>query len=326
MVRIGIIGAGPNAVGHARYYKESPRTEVIAIADPNTERATLLAEEVGAKALTDYTDFLDSVDAVVVSSPNFLHQEHAVACANAGKHLYCEKPMGLNRSEAGEIAEAVQRAGVASTVGFAVRFSPQIQTMLRLQQEGYFGELVSLCSRRLHWIPRENRPSWRNDARLCGGLLFEINIHEIEWMMALGGAVESVYARIWSAPESLLASGNSERTNDHLWVTLNFAGSTVGTHEGSWLSPLQQFYRSAIGTDGAMQTDEWGNALYWARPGEKRTVCEELSPAFDLRGHFLDCIEGVASPTADVHWGYTVTTVADAILESARTGGVVSLQ
>ncbi|GAB4456852.1 MAG: hypothetical protein OHK0029_15490 [Armatimonadaceae bacterium] len=325
MIRIGIIGAGPNAAGHARYFRDSPRTEVVAVADPNTERAEALATEVGAQALADYTEFLDRVDAIVVSSPNFLHREHAVACAGAGKHLYCEKPMGLTLAEADDIAAAVNNAGVASTVGFAVRFSSPIQTMLRLREEVFFGTLVSLCSRRIHWIDPANRPGWRNDARLCGGLLFEINIHEIEWMMALGGAVKSVYARTWSAPESLAASENSDRTNDQLWVTLNFANDAVGTHEGSWLSSMPQFYRSVTGTEGAAQTNEWGNMLYTAKRGEKREECTDIAPEFDLRGHFLDCIEGSAEPTADVRWGRTVTAVAEAILESARTGTVVPL-
>jgi predicted dehydrogenase len=99
MIRIGIIGAGPNAQGHAHYYHQSPRARVAAIADVALDRAQALAGEVQAKAVSDYTQFLNDVDAVVVSSPNFLHREQAIACAQAGKHVYCEKP--ITRCRAG---------------------------------------------------------------------------------------------------------------------------------------------------------------------------------------------------------------------------------
>jgi predicted dehydrogenase len=325
MIKIGIIGAGPNAAGHARYYAESSRAELVAIADPNRERADALAEETGARSVTDYAEFLGDVDAVVVSSPNFLHREHAVACAGAGKHLFCEKPMGLSLADADAIVAAVEAAKVASAVGFAVSFSPTIQTLLRLRDEGFFGQLLSLCSERVHWIDPAHRPGWRNDARLSGGLLFEINIHELEWMTRLGGPVRTVHARTWAAPESLAASGGSDRANDSLWVTLGFAEGATGFHEGGWLSPIPRFYRSAAGTAGGAQTDEWGNTLFLNTTGGKRTALETLAPAFDLRAHFLDCCEGRIAPTADVHWGREITAVAEAVLESARTGAVVTL-
>ena len=97
MIRIGIIGAGPNATGHASCFGKCPRTHVAAVADTDFPRAEALATQCGdAQPVRDYREFLDRVDAVVISWPNFLHCEQAVACAAAGKHLYCEKPMGLN--------------------------------------------------------------------------------------------------------------------------------------------------------------------------------------------------------------------------------------
>ena len=74
MIRIGIIGAGPNGAGHADYYSRSPRTGVVAIADPVVARASELAQRCGAIALADYHQLIERVDAVVVSSPNFLHR------------------------------------------------------------------------------------------------------------------------------------------------------------------------------------------------------------------------------------------------------------
>ncbi|MGD2174782.1 MAG: Gfo/Idh/MocA family oxidoreductase [Candidatus Brocadiaceae bacterium] len=316
MIRFGVIGAGRNGSGHARYYHESPRSEVVAVADPDTERAEGLAAEVEARAISDYRGFLDQVDAVVISSPNFLHRDHAVACAEAGKHILCEKPMGLNAGEATEIADAVRQAGVASFIGFSVRFGQTVQTMQKLIEEGKIGRVISIWSRRMtHRVIRPDE-SWRSDQSLSGGLLFEINIHELDWLMALGGRVESVYARKYARGEE------GPRVNDHIWFVLDLEGGAVATHEGSWVSPIPDYYRGVIGTKGGVAEADYGRKLLFAACGEKTSEIERVE-RFDKRAHFLDCIEKGAESLADAEWGRRVMTVADAILESAATGEVV---
>jgi len=317
MVRVGIIGAGPNGRGHARGLHRSGRSRVVAVADPQMDRAQAVASEVGAAPVADYRAFLGDVDAVVISSPNYLHREHAMACAEAGKHVYCEKPMGLTAMEAAEIAEAVRRAGVKCTVGFSVRFGSVAQTMLRVLHEGRTGELVSVWSRRMTHAPA--RPgSWRSDHALSGGVLMEINVHELDWMVVVGGDVESVYARTYAA------KADCPLANDHLWAVLSFAGGAVGTHEGSWVSPVPDFYRGLFGTRGGLHTTEWGNKLMFTAAGAK-SVEVPLAPSLDLREHFLDCIEHDAQPLADAEWGLKIMKVADAILESGRSGRVVDV-
>lgn len=318
MVKMGIIGAGDNGAGHARYYHESPRSEVVAIADPDGKRASALAAECSAEALSDYRDLLGAVDAVVISSPNQFHRDHAVECAGAGRHIYCEKPMGLSAAQAAEIASAVRQAGVRSVIGFSVRFSAAIQTMQRFVREGRVGDLISIWSRRLFFMDLSEHPGWRADHALSGGLLFEVNIHELEWLMAMGGELESVYARAYARGQA------GPLANDHIWVTLNFAGGVVGTHEGSQVSAVSQYHRGLMGTKGAMETTGWGSRLHFAEPGSGAVEVEQ-DEAFDLRGHFLDCVESGASSVADVEWGLKVMTAADAILESAATGQVVTV-
>ncbi|MCW8129034.1 MAG: Gfo/Idh/MocA family oxidoreductase [Planctomycetota bacterium] len=317
MIRIGLIGAGPNATGHAKYYKENPRVKIVAVADPNQEAGGKLAQDCGAKAVPDYREFLGDVDAVVVSSPNFLHKEHAIACAKAGKHVYCEKPMGLSATEAQEIAAAVNAAGVKSAVGFSVRSSPSIQTMDRYRREGRFGQVLSVWSRRLAYLDPSKLPGWRKDHTKSGGLLLEINVHELEWMMALGGKVDSVFAR-------LVSDKPGPRSNDHVWFTLNFKEGAVGQHEGSWLSAAAAYYRGMHGTRGGATTDEWGSKLYFAELGKNREEVT-LDAGFDLRGNFLDGIEKGAALAADVNWGLEVMTVAEAIFESSAKNAVVKI-
>lgn len=315
MIRIGIIGAGSNATGHGKYYRECSRAQVVAVADPLLDRAQALAELCHAKAYTDYTQFLEHVDAVIISSPNYLHAQQAITCATYGKHVFCEKPMGLSAQEARKIKDAVSQAGVKSVVGFATRFGPAVQGMLQLNQKGAFGDILSLWSRRMFYMDPAKVAPWRKDHRLSGGLLLEINIHEIDWMMTLGGPVDSVYARIRAQDNTPLPN------NDHLWVTLNFTHGAVGTHEGSWLTAMPSYFRGVSGSAGGACTDEWGNKLYYAPIGQNREELPAGQP-FDLRAHFLDCIENNTDPVADVHWGLKVMNVAEAIFRSAATGQV----
>ena len=96
-VRLGVIGvAGRGAI--AKYWAEDPRVELVAGADPNEKsRATFLEAHPQAQAYIDYRELLerDDLDAIAVASPDFLHEEHAVAALEAGKDVFCEKPLAI---------------------------------------------------------------------------------------------------------------------------------------------------------------------------------------------------------------------------------------
>ncbi len=318
MVRIGVIGAGGNGSGHARYYHGCERSTVLGVADPDGKRARVLAGEVSAEAVEDFRDLLGRVDAMVISSPNHLHRDHAVACAEAGRHIYCEKPMGIDSGQAAEIAGAVRQAGIRSVVGFSIRFGAVIHTMLRRVRDGRVGEVRSIFARRMGCTDPGRGAGWRADHSLSGGVLFEINVHELDWMMALGGAVEAVYGR------KMALRSECERANDHVWCTLSFQGGAVGTLEGSSVAHASAYDRGVLGSDGALVTTDWGRGLAYCEGGKQQGELE-LGPAFDLRAHFLDCIEEDAAPVADAQWGLKVMEVADAVIESAISGRAVEL-
>jgi predicted dehydrogenase len=289
----------------------------VAIADPDLKLGQALATETGAKAVADYREFLGDVDAVVISSPNFLHREQAIACAQAGKHVFCEKPMGLSAADAKAIADAVAKAGVKSMVGFSPRLDPMSRTVLRYQKEGKFGDLISVFTRRLMFM-KAPTGGWRADQNKSGGLLFEINIHELDWIMMLGGEVKSIYAQI--RPQK----AGAPRHNDHIWFLINFASGAVGAHEGSWATSMPQFFRGLYGTRGGATTDEWSTKLMYAETGQNRQDVT-LDKGFDLRANFLDSIEHNTPAECDCQWGLKVMTVAEGLLESAAKNTVVKI-
>jgi len=317
MIKIGLIGAGAKGVKHAEYYHQCPRSEVAAVADPDAGRAGELAAELGAQAAGEFSEILDLVDAVVISSPNHVHCEQAVAAAAAGKHIFCEKPMGIDLDQARQIASAVSAAGVRSVVGFSARCGSLVRTMVELVRRGSVGRVVAIRSRRLDYIDPAKNPAWRMDPARSGGLLYEINSHELDWMMLLGGEVRSVYARKFALDDS------HPRANDYICILMDFAGGAAGTHEGSWISRVGDYYRGLEGTEATLSSENWAKKLFCTgKDGRKEEL--DMVESSDINGHFLDCIESGAESPQNAAWGLKVMAVADAAIESANSGKLVA--
>jgi len=121
--RWGVIGCGVIAPAHARAVKRSELAELVALADNDTTRGNARAKEYGVPFYSDYREMLRSgqVEAVSICTPSGLHAEMAIAAAEAGIHVLCEKPMAITRSQMDRMMEAAERAGTKLTVVFQRR-------------------------------------------------------------------------------------------------------------------------------------------------------------------------------------------------------------
>ena len=142
--RIAIVGAGVWGDTHAAIYREHPNVEPVAICDKNPERARLLAEKYGLPRAFDNVDDLlayGDLDAVSIVTPDFLHADIAVKCAEAGKHMLIEKPLATTREDVFRIMEAVNKHRVRAMVDLHNRFSPPFAEARRLIEAGELGTL-----------------------------------------------------------------------------------------------------------------------------------------------------------------------------------------
>ena len=316
MIRVGIIGAGPNGSGNAKSLaRHSARCRIAAVADPVASAAGKLAGVYGARAVADPADFLDDVDAVVISSPNFLHAGQAVQMARAGKHLFLEKPMALTVADADRIVDAVAAARVASMVGFSVRFTGLAQTMKARYEAGDMGDLVSIWSRRLGSLGIAP-DSWRSQYTRSGGVMAELISHEIDYLVAVAGLPSSISCRRLSCVH------DDPRANDHVWLTLGFGDEATGTIEGSQISTVSLYDKGIMGTRGALHTRNWMGELYFGK-NQQEAERVTLLPDFDKHAHFLDAIEGRCASVADVAWGRNIVRISELALESAVAGKVI---
>ncbi len=320
MTNIGIIGAGPNGRGNSRVFSEKHpgRSRVTGVADVNLDAAKALADPLGARAVASAEELFGLCDAVVVSSPNFLHCEQAVAAAEAGKHVWVEKPMALSVAEADRIVAAVHAANVKSMVGFSVRFGSVPRTLAQKYRDGDLGELLSIWSRRVAGFGARRSKSWRGEFSKSGGVMSELIAHEIDWMVDIAGMPKSVYCRVASRAH------DDPRANDHLWMTLAFDGEVTGTIEGSQMAPIADYYKGIVGREKSVYDQKWGQEA-WIQLARDRAEPLPLLDTFDKHGHFLDVIEERCESVASVKWGRRIVAISEKALESAVSGQAVTV-
>ena len=137
----------------------------------------------------------DDIDAVDITSPSDTHREIAIAAAEHGKHVFCEKPLALNLADARDILAAVQKAGVRHQIGFNYRFAPALVLAKKLIDEGKIGRIFHVRGVFLQdWGIDPTSPFvWRFNKSICGsGSLGDLGAHVIDAARWLAGEIKSV--------------------------------------------------------------------------------------------------------------------------------------
>ena len=156
-IRVGLIGTGWIGQHHGLNVIANEQAELAAVFNPTREKAEAFLERAGssAKVHNTYQELLqqEEIDAVIIASPNAAHAEQAIASAEAGKHIFLEKPMAISLEDCRKIAQAVEKAGVKFDMGYHRRFSPLVQYTKTLLADRKLGDLVLVESDYFHHIP-----------------------------------------------------------------------------------------------------------------------------------------------------------------------------
>ena len=208
-IGVGVIGFGwmgrVHAQAHARLRHHFPDVglapELVAVADDVPGRAEAAAAQFGfASATADWRELLADprVELVSVTAPNWLHREIGVAVAEAGRHLWIEKPVGLTADDARAVAGAVAAAGVQGTVGFNYRHAPAVALARRLVDEGAIGRVTHARFAFLsdYAAAPEGALTWRYEqARGGSGVLGDLASHAVDLVRhVLNDEITSVLA------------------------------------------------------------------------------------------------------------------------------------
>ena len=196
----GILGAGLVAPFHAKSIINSQGGSLVAVCDVNRQRVEKLAEEFGVRAVSGLDELLEDpeIDVVNVLTPNHLHYEAVIRCAEAGKHVITEKPPAMSLRETDEMISACTQANVRFACTVQCRVRKAIQDMKKAVEQGRFGRL--LCADTyMKWFRSteyyESDP-WRSSRQSGAGVTVQHAFHYIDLLQYLAGPVSSVEARM----------------------------------------------------------------------------------------------------------------------------------
>jgi len=200
----------------------------------NQEKIQEFADNWGYESIeTDWRQLVarDDIDAIDICVPNNLHQEIAIACAEAGKMILCEKPLAMNTDEGEAMCAAVEAAGVANIVWYNYRRVPAVTLAKQLIDEGRLGKIFHYRAQFLQdWtistdLPQGGEALWRLDAAAAGsGVTGDLLAHCIDTALWLNGGLDSVTAMT----ETFIKERVHQETGEVMPVTIDDACTFMG--------------------------------------------------------------------------------------------------
>lgn len=331
-LNIGLVGVGRMGVAYARYLAQRvPGAALYAVSDVRAEAAEAARAEFGAaKAYADFHDLVNdrAVDAVVVMTPTKLHREVVIAAAEAGKPIFCEKPLALGLAEAEAMKAAVDRCGVFFQLGFMRRFDAGYAAAKRKIDAGAIGRPCVFKSTSkdkerpgVDYLRPEN----------SGGIFIDMGIHDFDLARWFVGEVASVYSTggVLAYPE-IKGIGDWDNTVSVLRFANGCIGSVTLSRNGVYGYGI---HTEIVGTEGTIQIgyDRETPILVL----QKDTVVHDTIPGFyerfedayiaQLQDFVANLTQGRPPPiTCDD--GIAAQKIALAATRSAQTNAVVSVE
>ena len=194
MFQIVIIGPGSICRTYIEALKDSETVNVKAIAGRDTEKGRAMAQSYGLPYYTDQDEMYEKEkpDAVLICTPTFTHEEMVERAIAHGVHVMCEKPFVLKTEIAEALFQKAEEAGVRLMVMHVVRFWPEYVKIKEMIRDGELGEIKNVYLNRLSSHP--TWATWHRDPEKSGGGLYDLHIHDVDFLYHVFGEVESVYA------------------------------------------------------------------------------------------------------------------------------------
>jgi predicted dehydrogenase len=329
MLRIGVIGLGFFGSRHARILAAHPAAELVAVCDRDAAARTRAVDDLDAAAYEHYLELLahPGLEAVSICLPDRLHEEAAIAAAEAGKAILLEKPLAHSAAAARRIVDAVEANGNRLMIGHILRFDPRYVQVYAAAAPERLGTPIHL---------RAKRNGTRSTARRLGAnssILFYMGVHDVDAMQWIG---RSRICRVYAQKRELLATGNE----DALYAVLNFENGAIGVLDYSWAWPdgLMNGFRSAfeiVGTSSAAALDVSDQGLYFVDDAGTSGGDTHLWPEINGRivgdladevDHFVRATRSGAPYLQHYREAFAAIPVLDALALSATTGDPVEVE
>ena len=290
-IKWGVIGSG--GIAKRRTIPEgiskAGNAELSIVFDIDEQVNAEAAEKFGAVQAASVEELLDTdIDAVYIATPACLHTEQVRACAQAGKHVLCEKPLGMTTAEAEEMIELCKQAGVKLGCAFMMRFVAQHREALKLIQEGRLGKPTYARAQLSCWYP-PIEGAWRQDpATGGGGALIDMGGHCIDLLEMFFGKVTRVSCFINNTVHDY-------KSEDSAVVMLFFENGAIGTVDTFFCIP-DNSSKNVLELYGSKGSILANGTIGQGAAGQMKAFLEEDSEDYDAQQARTEAPDMVIAP------------------------------
>lgn len=338
-LRVGLVGVGRFGQLHAAVLAALPEVQLAAIADACADRRNQVGDRhaVAARYASAEELFADpSLEAFVLVTPDELHASQGLQAVATGKAVFIEKPLAASWQEAKQLQQAAAASGSLLQTGLILRYELQHGLLQEQVAAGSFGELVSLR------VKRNCSAAWFEGVADRAHTVFETLIHDIDLLLWFSGSQAS---RVMAMERRF----GSHLSPEGCFALIQFASGCVGIAETSWFVPAQapanvitETWQGTIDAElavvGTRRTAQLrlldGPLQIW---GEQRQHCPDGLLWPQRQGRVLGALQaelgdfvtaarsGIPSATVSLSEAIEGLRIAEAIVESARSGQAVTL-
>ena len=249
-VRVGVIGTGAiSQVVHVPILSERTDVALVAVADADMHKAEAISRRFEVPLVMESDDVLqwDELDAVVVSTPNHLHEQMAVAALGAGKHVLVERPLATSSAGVRRVLDAAAAAGRCLTVGMAHRYRPTVSALRAFATGGELGRVYSVRGSWLTRLAPVPRPTWRqNRERAGGGALMDLGVPALDLCMWLVG-----HPQVRRVSASVTYGDHEVEDAATVWAETGDGLALSVEVSNRYFSGNDRYYARVMGTEGS---------------------------------------------------------------------------
>jgi UDP-N-acetylglucosamine 3-dehydrogenase len=325
-LRAGLIGLGMMGRHHARVLGSLPGVDLVAVADPGGDVHGVAG---GRPVFKDIDQLIAAgLDYCMVAVPTIHHEQVGLALAEAGVHAIIEKPLAQDTPSAVRLAEAFKAKGLVGAVGHIERYNPALQSARVRLEAGELGDLYQVTTRRQGPFP----------ARIADvGVVKDLGTHDID-------LTAWVTQQTYTSVSARTAYKSGREFEDLVAIVGQLSGGAVTSHLVNWLSPLKERVTIITGERGTFVADTLTADLTFHANGEIATTWDAIAkfrgvsegdvvryaiakpePLRVEHENFRDAVLGKDADIVTMEQGLTTVRVAEACIESARSGTTVAL-
>jgi predicted dehydrogenase len=337
-VNVAVVGLGFMGVTHLRAYLATESARVVAVCDAvrlpvngvlagvagNVKKSDDVHLDPQVKVFKKLEEVLadPEVELVDLCTPTPLHSEQAIAALKAGKFVFCEKPLARTSAEARKILEAAKSAPGFLMPAMCMRFWPGWSWLQEVVEKQTYGKVLAARFRRLSEMPGWSKQGTYTSGNDLGGALFDLHIHDTDFVQFLFGRPSAVFSRGVTSPTGSV---------NHVVTQYLYSDGPAVYAEGSWLLAKGFSMGYTLHCERATLDFELGRgaeAMQVTEEGQgPRTVKYEGPDGYGAEVRYMvDCVQARQAPTTvTARDGLTALEICEAEEKSVKTGAVVAV-